>query len=342
MQIPHKLQSVLVFSKRVVDTVQDVIYPCVSQDRGHGIDAPIPAGRDPDVPIPHVLEGRLVLAPPHTQLRDPAQHERKHLAHVPYDELERGEAVEQPARDKAEDVRRDVRVPSERAGRDGLAGRQGEVAGVERRELRRGRPRRVQVDGHVEVGRRGPEREVGRVVVVGAGGRVVVDQRADEAELADAAREFGGRGRGVGDREHGEPCEAAWDVLDRGGELVVGRLAFGRREASGRVRDDLERDVSEVHLGEPEGGEIGQFVREAGDVFELFRVLRGDGRGGGCGVGEEVFLQGYERRDHGRRLSHPVGRFETGRDGKTKEMDQAKDDQTNKNLGGAGESSDVC
>lgn len=97
-----------------------------------------------------------------------------------------------------------------------------------------------------------------------------------------------------------------------------------------------------VHLGEPEGGEIGQFVREAGDVFELFRVLRGDGRGGGCGVGEEVFLQGYERRDHGRRLSHPVGRFETGRDGKTKEMDQAKDDQTNKNLGGAGESSDVC
>ena len=88
---------------------------------------------------------------------------------------------------------------------------------------------RMQVERHVEVGDGLPERPVLRQVVVeravgAAGLREAVHQRADEAELLDAARQLARRFIRVLHRQRREAREAIRALFDLGRENVV-RLA---------------------------------------------------------------------------------------------------------------------
>lgn len=114
-----------------------------------------------------------------------------------------------------------------------------EVACVERREHVGRRPGWVQVDGDVEVLGYLEERQVFWPVEVLAGGRVVVDQGADEAEVLDAPCEFVCARSRLADGEDREACEPIWVLLDRVRELVVGRPAFSCGHGPWCVRDDL-------------------------------------------------------------------------------------------------------
>ena len=82
----------------------------------------------------------------------------------------------------------------------------------------------MQVERHVELGDRAPERPVLRQVVVEravglAGLREAVHQRADKAELLDAARQLTRRLIRVLHRQRGEIREAVRPLRDLGGEM---------------------------------------------------------------------------------------------------------------------------
>lgn len=95
-----------------------MVDPGIPQDTGHGIDAPVPAGGDPEVLVVDGLEIAGARAPAHGELGDAREHEGEHFAHVSDDELQARQRVEQPAGEQPQDVRCDVRVPAECGGGD--------------------------------------------------------------------------------------------------------------------------------------------------------------------------------------------------------------------------------
>ena len=123
---------------------------------------------------------------------------------------------------------------------------------------------RVQIERHVERFHRAPERPVLRRVVIEdvlgrAGLREAVDQRADKAELLDAARELVGGGVRVLHRQRGKGGKAAGALGDVLGEHVVGLFGHGDRALDvvdrlhrRRVeRQDHHLDAVPVHFAEP-------------------------------------------------------------------------------------------
>ena len=103
---------------------------------------------------------------------------------------------------------------------------------------------RVQIERHVERLDRAPERPVLRQVVIGhvvrrCDLREAVDQRADQAELLDAAGELGSGGFRVLHRQRGKSGEAIGALAHFGGQRVVGLL--GHRDRPLDVVDRLHR-----------------------------------------------------------------------------------------------------
>lgn len=260
LQFLHEPHSILVLPEWVIDREQNMVDPGISQDTRHGIHTPVPAGSDPQVLVVDGLEGASARTPADGELVDAREHEWQHFAHVSDDELQARERVEEAAGEEAEDMCRDVRVPAECGCGDGLRGGEREVARVERREHVGGGPGRVQVDRDVEVLGCLEEWEVFWSVEVLAGGGVVVDQGADEAEFLDAPREFVGARSRLADGQDREACKAIWVLLHRVGELVVGGPAFPCGHGSRCVRDDLQRDVVRVHAGQSQWADIREFV----------------------------------------------------------------------------------
>ena len=152
------------------------------------------------------------------------------------DELERGEAVEDAGGEELEHVEADVAVPAPAGGAEACGGR---FRVGRRRRARerfghaRGREGWVQVDGHVQLGCCRPEGVVfGRVEVLSVG--VVVDQRADEAELLHTPVQLGGACSCVCHRKDGKGGKASrlTDSSDCMREFVVAPLAISRTRAS--------------------------------------------------------------------------------------------------------------
>ena len=93
----------------------------------------------------------------------------------------------------------------------------------------------------------------------------VVDQRAAESELPDAALQFAHCRVWVLQRERGESAEPGWVRFDRPGQVVVGEPGVVR--SRGGVQWDLhpghgeghhlDVDAVVVHLPETLGGEVG-------------------------------------------------------------------------------------
>jgi hypothetical protein len=154
----------------------------------------------------------------------------------------------------------------------------------------------VQVERHVEA-LEALEQRRERPVVEEATGRVAVDHRAEEAELADRALELVRRGRGIGGRQRGKAREAVGVLAHRRREDVVG-VACQRHRGCGvevlharrGVADDLQIDPRGVHRRDPplaEVGEVGAEGRVGAGVGIAQRAdrLRDRGR-------PEVLLQG--------------------------------------------------
>ena len=130
---------------------------------------------------------------------------------------------------------------------------------------------RMQVERHVELGDRAPEWPVLRQVVVDRavglfGLREAVHQRADEAELLDAAGQFAGRLLGILHRKRGKSSEAIRPLRDLGSEMVIRfvrhrdrALHVWNRLHGRRVeRDDHDLHARRIHQAQPLVLEIGQ------------------------------------------------------------------------------------
>lgn len=108
LQLLHKSDPVLVPPERIIHGEENPLNLRVAQNTRHGIDAPIPAGSDPQILVVDLLERAGRRRPPHGQLVDAREHEREHFAHVADDQFQVRDPVEQPAREQPQDVRRDI------------------------------------------------------------------------------------------------------------------------------------------------------------------------------------------------------------------------------------------
>jgi hypothetical protein len=202
---------------------------------------------------------------------DAVQHERDHLAAVPDDHPQPRVPVEDPRGDHPQRVQPGLRMPAPGGGRQPACQRFCQPAEQDLVQLS-GRRRRVQVERDVQLLKPGEQWLEPRIVEERAvRSQRAVDQRADEAEVADGALQLvRGRGRIAGG-QGGEPGEPAWVAGDRGGELIIrapcglgglspAKLLRGR----GNVRDDLHVDACRVHLREPALAEVKQHVTQAG------------------------------------------------------------------------------
>ncbi len=201
--------------------------------------------------------GRIVVPRLHPAVAavDAPQIDRDALAEMAEHDLELRAFVEQARADQPQRVHRGLGV--ERPVRP----EQPVMAFVHFRPARQ-RVARVQIERHVERLDRAPERPVLRQVVIEHGVRraglgKAVDQRADKAELLDAARQFRGSGLRVLHRQRGKGGKAAGALGALVGEHVVGlaRHRDGALDVVDRLdrrrveRQDHHFDAVFVHLG---------------------------------------------------------------------------------------------
>lgn len=172
-------------------------------------------GRDPDVRVPHGAEVALPRGPTvfgFASVDDTIELKGKHLAHVPDDDLDLREGVEEAAVEEAQDVEADFLMPIPGIDTERISDRWWVVALEPRRPVF-GRTDGMEIDRNVELL---GSREQGPVgfVVVEAALVVIVDQGADKAKLLNTASQLVGGGRGIRDRDRGPATKAGRMLLD--------------------------------------------------------------------------------------------------------------------------------
>ncbi|KAJ0158904.1 Positive regulator of purine utilization [Colletotrichum tanaceti] len=282
----------------VVDGEQDAVGADLVDDVAERRRGEVARGRDPDVAAEVVVDGLLAhaaAAPVAVALGlgdglldvlepvvDAPKVKGELLAQVADDDLEAREAVEDAVGDEAHEVQADAVGEGQRRADEVLA------LGVELVQDDVGGPRRVDVDGHVEVADDAPEGVVLGLVVelvrlaALAGVLEVAEQRAVEAELAHAARQLPARLRRVVHRQAGEGAEPVAVVLDLpvrpvvdlgGAPLRLHRIRDAL-DARHRERDDGVADA--VRVREPDA-----LVVDVADLAHVaLAVARVDVEGG--------------------------------------------------------------
>ena len=144
----------------------------------------------------HTVPGRIFVRRLHPAVAvvDAPELYRNAFAEMAEHDLQARVFVEQPGADQPQRMHRRLR------GKGPVRAHQPGMAVIEPAPARQ-RVARVQIERHVELLHRAPERPVLRQIVIEhvvrrAGLREAVDQRADEAELLDAAGQFGAAASG--------------------------------------------------------------------------------------------------------------------------------------------------